>query len=51
MKYINSWKANAKQNDKINIVFRISKITFIKFSADIGKKKYILTLLNFTIKN
>lgn len=51
MKYINSWKSNIKQSDKIDLTLRIGKITFIKFVLDVGSKKYLLTFLNFTIKN
>mgnify|MGYP000256367046 CR=1 FL=1 len=51
MKYTNSWKANAKKNNKINFLLRIGKITFVKISFDIERKKYILTLLNFSINN
>ena len=51
MKYTNSWKSNAKQNDKLDFIIRIGKITFIKLNVDFGKKKFIFTLLNFGIKN
>ncbi len=51
MKYINNWKANAKKNNKIDIVIRIGKITFITLWVDTSAKKFILTVLNFTVKN
>jgi predicted phosphatase len=51
MKYINSWNSNAKKWDIIDINLRLGKISFIKIHIDILKKKFILTLLNFTVKN
>jgi hypothetical protein len=50
MKYTNSWKSKTKQADKIDIILRVGKITFIKFTVDVSRKTYMLTLLNFTIK-
>jgi len=51
MKYINNWKSNAKKWDIIEISFRLGKVTFIRFSYSISKNKFILTLLNFSVKN
>jgi hypothetical protein len=51
MKYTNSWKANAKKNNRIDVLLRIGKITFVKISVDIKRKKYIVTLLNFSVNN
>jgi hypothetical protein len=52
MKYTNSWKANAKKENKINVIVRLGKLTFINFSLKLGgEKKFVLTVLNFTIKN
>jgi len=51
MKYINSWKSSAKQSDKIDITIRLGSITFVKIYFDNSSNKFILTLLNFTLKN
>jgi hypothetical protein len=51
MKYINSWKSNAKKWDKFDLTLRLGKITVFKVFIDSIKKKFILTLLNFTLKN
>lgn len=51
MKFINGYKAAAKQTDKCEILCRIGKLTLIEFKLDISRGSYRITLLNLTIKN
>ena len=53
-KYRNSWKKKAwknKQWDKLHIRIRLGKIDIIAFEADVSRKFYLFTLLNFTVKS
>jgi len=51
MKFRNSWKSSAKQWDKIMIRLRISSLDIFSFEMDISRNFYLLSILNFTIKN
>lgn len=51
MKFINSWKSKTKQSDKIEIAIRLGIVTILKIYFDKSSNKFILTLLNFTLKN
>ena len=51
MKFINDWKSNAKQSDKIALEIRVSKLTIFNLGIDLSKRKFKLTILNFTVKN
>jgi hypothetical protein len=51
MKFRNGWKSHAKQWDKYALKLRISKLDIIAIEIDISREFYMLTLLNFTIKN
>lgn len=47
----NNWKVQNKQWDKFNIRLRLGKIDIIHLEVDISRKFYMLTLLNFMLKN
>lgn len=51
MKFRNSWKSSSKQWDKIVIRIRLSSLDIFTFEMDISREFYLLTILNFTIKN
>ena len=51
MKLGNSWKNKAKQWDKVQIRVRLGKIDFFTIELDKSRVFYMLTILNFTIKN
>ena len=51
MKFRNSWKSPNKQWDKIAIRCRLGKLDIITIEIDISREFYMLTLLNFSIKN
>lgn len=51
MKFRNSWKSFTKQWDKIMIRIRISSLDIFSFEMDISRNFYLLSILNFTIKN
>ncbi len=51
MKFINGYKATAKQSDKCELLIRIGKLTLVEFKLDFSRKAYRITLLNLTIKN
>ena len=51
MKFRNNWKVSNKQWDKFIVRVRLGKIDVINLEADISRKFFMLTLLNFTIKN
>jgi hypothetical protein len=51
MKFRNSWKSTNKQWDKISIRFRLSSVDLFTIEIDISREFYMLTILNFTIKN
>ena len=51
MKYRNNWKSWNKQWDKLSLRIRVSTVDFLSFEIDISREFYMLTILNFTIKN
>ena len=51
MKFRNSWKSAAKQWDKLSIRIRISSLDVFTLEIDISREFYMLTILNWTIKN
>jgi hypothetical protein len=51
MKTRNSWKFRRKQWDKVAIKVRLGAIDFLCIEVDISREFYMLTILNFTIKN
>lgn len=51
MKYRHNWKSLKRQVDKLSIRIRISSIDFLSIEIDIDREFYLLTILNFTIKN
>jgi hypothetical protein len=51
MKIRNGWNTYTKQWDKLNIKLRISFIDILAIEVDISRDFYLLTVLNFTIKN
>jgi hypothetical protein len=51
MKARNNWKAWNKQWDKISIRCRFSTVDFFSIEVDISRDFYMITILNFTIKN
>ena len=38
MKFINDWKSNAKQSDKIALEIRVSKLTIFNLGIDLSKE-------------
>lgn len=51
MKYRHNWKSLKRQVDKVSIRLRLSSIDFLSIEIDIDREFYLLTILNFTIKN
>ena len=51
MKFRNSWKSATKQWDKLSIRFRLSSVDVFTLEIDISREFYMLTILNWTIKN
>ena len=51
MKFRNSWKSARKQWDKISIRLRLSSVDVFTLEIDIYREFYMLTILNWTIKN
>lgn len=51
MKFRNNWKVKNKQWDKFQIRIRVGKIDFLIIEVDVSREFYMLTLLNFSIKN
>lgn len=51
MKFRNNWKGASKQWDKLMIRFRISALDIFTLELDFTREFYLLTVLNFTIKN
>jgi hypothetical protein len=51
MKIRNNWGVKHKQWDKLHIRLRISKFDLLNIEVDISRNFYMLTLLNFTLKN
>ncbi len=51
MKFRNNWNNPNKQWDKVMIRLRISSLDIFNLEVDISRKFYLLTILNFTLKN
>ena len=51
MKAKHNWKSWNKQWDKVSIRLRISTVDFLSIEIDISREFYMLTILNFTLKN
>lgn len=51
MKFRNSWTVKNKLWDKFAIRLRVGAIDFFTAELDISRDFYMITLLNFTIKN
>jgi hypothetical protein len=47
----NNWRVKNKQWDKFALRLRIGKIDFFTIEIDISREFYMLTILNFTLKN
>ena len=48
--FINGWKSKAKQEDKVQIKLRISKVTVINIQFDLSKKALRLEIANLGIE-
>jgi hypothetical protein len=51
MKFRNNWKNSQKQWDKIMIRLRLSSVDIFTLELDLSREFYLITILNFTIKN
>ena len=51
MKFRNNWNNPNKQWDKVMIRLRISSLDIFNLEVDISRNFYLLTILNFTLKN
>jgi hypothetical protein len=51
MKFRNNWKSSNRQWDKLMIRLRISTLDVFTLELDLSREFYLLTILNFTIKN
>ena len=51
MKFRNNWNVQNKQWDKFQIRLRLGKIDVFTIEIDISREFYMITLLNFSIKN
>ena len=51
MKFRNNWNIKHKQWDKFQIRIRLGKIDCLTVEIDISREFYMITLLNFSIKN
>jgi hypothetical protein len=51
MKFRNNWKDPKKQWDKLMIRLRVSSLDLFTLELDYSREFYLLTILNFTIKN
>lgn len=51
MKFRNNWKNSQKQWDKIMIRLRLSSVDVFTLELDLSREFYLITILNFTIKN
>lgn len=51
MKIRNGWNARNKQWDKVIIKLRISSLDIFAIEIDLSREFYLLTILNFTLKN
>jgi hypothetical protein len=51
MKVRNNWKVKNKQWDKFALRLRLGFFDILTIEIDISREFYMLTILNFTIKN
>lgn len=51
MKFRNNWKATNKQWDKVMIRLRVSSLDIFSLEIDKSRDFYLVTILNFTLKN
>jgi hypothetical protein len=51
MKFRNNWKGSGRQWDKLMVRLRISSLDVFTLELDFSREFYLLTVLNFTIKN
>ena len=51
MKLRNNWKAKNKQWDKFMIRLRVSSLDIFSIEIDISREFYMISFLNFQIKN
>lgn len=51
MKFRNNWKNIFKQWDKVMIRLRLSSIDIFTLELDLSREFYLITILNFTLKN
>lgn len=51
MKARNNWNIRSKQWDKFQVRLRLGKIDVLTIEIDISREFYMLTILNFSIKN
>jgi hypothetical protein len=47
----NNWKVKNKQWDKFALRLRLGKVDVFSIEVDISREFYMLTILNFTLKN
>jgi len=51
MKVRNAWKIKNKQWDKVCVRLRLGALDLFTIEIDVSRTFYMLTVLNFTIKN
>jgi hypothetical protein len=51
MKARNNWGVRSKQWDKFQVRLRLGKIDVFTIEVDISREFYMLTILNFSLKN
>jgi hypothetical protein len=51
MKFRNNWGNSQKQWDKIMIRLRLSSVDIFTLELDLSREFYLITILNFTLKN
>ena len=51
MKFRNNWESPKKQWDKVLIKLKLANLEFFAVEIDVTRNFYLLTILNFTIKN
>jgi hypothetical protein len=51
MKFRNNWKGSTRQWDKLMVRLRVSALDIFTLEIDFSRDFYLLTVLNFTIKN
>ena len=51
MKFRNNWKGSTRQWDKLMVRLRVSALDLFTLEIDFSRDFYLLTVLNFTIKN